>query len=325
MHEPLSIGAEYGEGFVQFRMSGETHLDVDTLNEQLKVVGADRMRHAMKPDEAFGMVFDWDGVLLDTRRLQRRAWRALAAEQALPYPPMERQLYDVSPERVITEVLQWTRDWAVARKLSARYGELLAGEMELVTTPLPGVAEWLSALHRSNVPCAVVTRLDRADLRSCLQRMGLAHYFVADVSAEDGMDTLSQRFLSAALKLSRPPNACVVFSSCPGSVTAAHNCTMKAVAVRTLYRGYHLKAADLTCGSMADLSVYNMRRLFAMRGAEFMDFRKQPGGGKYSGRRLRNATLDPPAPGEDEMQAEEEDGNGGNGRGRLGNGHSQWR
>ena len=33
------------QGFIQFRLSGErTHLDVDTLNEQLKVQGQDRLR-----------------------------------------------------------------------------------------------------------------------------------------------------------------------------------------------------------------------------------------------------------------------------------------
>ncbi len=53
------------QGFVQFRLSGENlHLDVDTLNEKLKLNGAARMRAAMKPDEAFGMIFNWYVVVL---------------------------------------------------------------------------------------------------------------------------------------------------------------------------------------------------------------------------------------------------------------------
>ena len=42
------------------------------------------------------------------------------------------------------------------------------------------------------------------------------------------METTSQRFLSAAIKLSRPPKDCVVFESSPLGVTAAHNCSCKA-------------------------------------------------------------------------------------------------
>ncbi len=58
--------------------------------------------------------------------------------------------------------------------------------------------------------------------------MGLAQYFSARVTAEDDMDTLAERLLSASLKLQRPPDHCVVFVASPSAVTAAHNCTMKA-------------------------------------------------------------------------------------------------
>lgn len=50
------------------------------------------------------MLFSWDDVVADTRGLQRRAWRRLAKEEDLRWPEVERQLYDVRPERVIIEV-----------------------------------------------------------------------------------------------------------------------------------------------------------------------------------------------------------------------------
>ena len=64
--------------------------------------------------------------------------------------------------------------------------------------------------------------------------MGLEHHFSARVTAEDDMDTLAERLLSASLKLQRPPDHCVVFVASPSAVTAAHNCTMK-VRSRCLY------------------------------------------------------------------------------------------
>lgn len=43
--QPASCRASRLQGFVQFRLSGERiHLDVDSLNEQLKVQGPDRLR-----------------------------------------------------------------------------------------------------------------------------------------------------------------------------------------------------------------------------------------------------------------------------------------
>jgi beta-phosphoglucomutase-like phosphatase (HAD superfamily) len=46
-------------------------------------------------------------------------------------------------------------------------------------TPRPGVREWLDALARFNVPCALVSSLDRATVRAALARMTLHDHFSA--------------------------------------------------------------------------------------------------------------------------------------------------
>lgn len=64
-------------------------------------------RHSMRPDEAFGLIFNWDNVVAGTRDVQRAAWRNVAAAEGLPFPAMERpQLYDLRPERAVTDVSQ---------------------------------------------------------------------------------------------------------------------------------------------------------------------------------------------------------------------------
>ena len=90
---------------MEFRIGAQPlHLDVDTLNERLKVQGANRMRHAMRPDEAYGMIFSLDNVIVNTRQLQHKAWQRVAEEEGLELPSMERQIYEIRPERAITEV-----------------------------------------------------------------------------------------------------------------------------------------------------------------------------------------------------------------------------
>lgn len=291
------IGSEYGEGFVEFRIGAQPlHLDVDTLNERLKVQGANRMRHAMRPDEAYGMVFSLDNVIINTRQMQHRAWQRIAQEDNLELPSMQRQIYDVRPERAITEVLQWTRDWGTAQKLAWRVASAYAQECSQGDEAMEGAREWLQALAASRVPCALVSSMSRLTINEVLERLQLGHFFQAFVTAEDGMDTISQRFLSASIKLGRPPNQCVVFDGSPAGITAAHNCTMKAVAVQGAHKGYQLQAADLTCSALSELSVYNVRRLFANRGYEAMDLRhqfvgKKPTEGRWP--KIANAVIDP--------------------------------
>jgi beta-phosphoglucomutase-like phosphatase (HAD superfamily) len=215
---------------MQFRLSGEhTHLDVEKLNEQLRVLGADRMRHAMRPDEAFGLIFNWDNCVANTRELQRAAWAQLAAAEGLPLPSIERAIYAMRPERAITEVLQWTQSWGRAQELAyslaTTYAELLAE----ASTPLPGVVDWLTLVSKHNMPCALVTTLDRRTTDSLLARMGLRHFFSALVTDDDDMETISQRYLSAAIKIQRPPNQCVVFTASPAAITGALLCAHECI------------------------------------------------------------------------------------------------
>ena len=46
---------------------------------------------------------------------------------------------------------------------------------------------------------------------------------------------------------------------------------LQAVAVQGAHKGWELQQADLTVAAMDELKVYNLRRLFAQRGEEFMD------------------------------------------------------
>lgn len=288
-----SIGAEYGEGFLQFRMSGEkTRLDVDTLNEALAVRGAARIRHSMRPDEAFGLIFDWDDVVVDARALQRAAWKQVAADEGLKYPAIERgHMFDMRPERAAMHVLQWTSDMRRARELAWLVGTAYAAGLRSVASPRPGAAQWLALMAKCNVPCALVTAIDRPTVTELLEKLGMRSAFTALVTADDDMETIAQRYLSAAIKLNRPPNQCVVFGATPTAVAAAHNCTMRAVAVRGPHTAPELRSADLTVGSLAELSVVNIRRLFANRGSEFMDLKKARAP-RPPGRRLRHATRD---------------------------------
>lgn len=93
------------QGFIQFRLSGEQiHLDVEKLNEQLRIYGADRMRHSMCPDEAFGLIFNLDNVVADTRSLQLAAWQQVALQEGLPFSAQRQHIFDMRPERAVTEV-----------------------------------------------------------------------------------------------------------------------------------------------------------------------------------------------------------------------------
>ncbi|CAI5987500.1 unnamed protein product, partial [Closterium sp. NIES-65] len=229
---------------------------------------------------AFGLVYSWDNVIANTRDLRFEAWKQLAEEAGKPLPDSPsslRQLSTASPAHCIKSVLFWASDEPTIASLKDRLSELYCRQLSKVRAPLEGVQEWLDALQKAGVPCAVATSIDRLTLLSALDRMKLLHHFQAFVTAEDDMESMAHRFLSAAVKLDRAPAKCVVFEDDPRGITAAHNCSMKAVALIGTHPAYELKQADLAVSSYAELSVINLRRLFANRGhgIEHMELKKQ--------------------------------------------------
>ncbi|KAH0661873.1 hypothetical protein KY284_026804 [Solanum tuberosum] len=248
-----AIGAEYGEGFETFRPNGLLKVDVDFLNDRLQEGFLRRIRYAMKPDEAYGLIFSWDNVVADSRALKLDAWNQLPLKKALPKEKNE----------------------ADQDRLKMRLSQLYHDKLLKISEPIEGLKEWLDAVSTARIPCAVVSSFDRRNMVEALERMGLMKYFQAIVTEEDGMESIAHRFLSAAVKLDRKPSKCVVFEDNPRGITAAHNCTMMAVALIGAHPAYDLVQADLAVGSFSELSVINLRRLFAHKGSNFMDLEKQ--------------------------------------------------
>ncbi|GAB4832035.1 hypothetical protein Ancab_006053 [Ancistrocladus abbreviatus] len=273
-----AIGAEYGEGFETFRQDGPLKVDVDFLNEQLQEGFLKRIRYAMKPDEAFGLVFSWDNVVADTRALKLNAWKQLAAEEGQEIPDddiMQRRMLYAGADHVLNKILLWQKSQSELDVLKLRLSQLYYENLQKLNRPLEGLEDWLEAVSTACIPCAVVSSLDRRNMVEALERMGIKKYFQAIVSEEDDMESIAHRFLSAAVKLDRKPSKCVVFEDDPRGVTAAHNCTMMAVAIIGAHPAYELVQADLAVGSFSELSVINLRRLFAHKGFNFMDLQKQ--------------------------------------------------
>ncbi|KAF6143122.1 hypothetical protein GIB67_041190 [Kingdonia uniflora] len=291
-----AIGAEYGEGFETFRSDGPLKVDVDFLNDKLQEGFLKRIRYAMKPDEAFGLIFSWDNVVADTRALKLMAWKQLANEMGKEFPEdgyVQRSMLHAGAEHVLhkllisynyfflslpietIQILLWEKEENELEILKSRLSQLYHENLLQLSTPMEGLKEWLDAVSRARIPCAIVSCLDRNNLVEALQRMGLKKYFQAIVTEEDGMESIAHRFLSAAVKLDRKPSKCVVFEDDPRGITAAHNCTMMAVGLIGGHRAYELVQSDLAVANFNELSVINLRRLFAHHGSTFMDLQKQ--------------------------------------------------
>lgn len=196
-----------------------------------------------------GLLFDLDGVLVNTTPLHCQAWQALAEELGIPFTPADHEAFlGIRREQCLEMLLKKgnrtcsprEKELLCARK-NHRYRELIGG-----LTPadlLPGVPEFLEAVRLKGYRAALGSVSKNAGF--ILEKLEISELFdaVIDGSAIRNGKPDPEVFLKGAEALGLPPWQCVVFEDSAAGIEAAHRGGMKAVGIGSPQR---LPAAELT-------------------------------------------------------------------------------
>jgi HAD superfamily hydrolase (TIGR01509 family) len=222
----------------------------------------------MPGEAAWGAIFDWDGVVIDSSRSHEQSWELLAAEEGRTLPGDHFTLgFGRKNEIIIPEILGWTTDPMQIARLSLRkealYRELVIGR-EL--DPMPGVRPWLERLRDAGVPCSVGTSTHLANIEVSMAKTGLAPFFRGVITSENVQlgKPNPEVFIKAALLIRRDPEKCVVFEDSFAGLKAARNGGMKAVGVATTNPAAALAGhADRIVHRLDELEIAELATWFA--------------------------------------------------------------
>ncbi len=212
-----------------------------------------------------GVIFDWDGVIIDSHAAHKASWEKLAAELGQPIPEdhMERG-FGRKNEVIIPEILGWATDPEEVTRLGNWKEELYREELKRSgITPLPGVKPFLEMLRDAGIPCAVGSSTQRKNIEVAIMAMGLSAYFEAIACAEDVTRSkpAPDVFLKAAEKLGLAPSGCVVFEDAPFGLEAAKAGGMVAIGVTTSHPAAALLLADRHVARLDELSLNDLHDL----------------------------------------------------------------
>ena len=195
------------------------------------------------------ILFDLDGVLVDSSECVKRTWRRWALANELD--PDE--VMAVAHGRRTTETIQ-----LVAPHLpAAEEGAALAASESTTTEGIyevPGARELVAALPHT--AWAIVTSGIRAVASQRIRHVKLPWPPVLVCADEiDRGKPDPEGYLTAAQRLGRPPGDCIVIEDSPAGIEAARAAGMRAVAIASTHDVEALAAADVIVPSIAALSI----------------------------------------------------------------------
>jgi len=195
---------------------------------------------------ARAVIFDMDGVLIDSGAHHRDAWRLLLGDIGVTPPPDYWRLTIGRPAEDAVPLLLGRRvDRTEAAALAQRKRDLYTQLAVRGTRAIPGVSAFVETLARQKVPRAVATSAGRREAESLLTEIGVRRCFDVVVTAEDvrwGKPN-PEVYLKAAAGLAIPSKACLVFEDSLVGVHAARNCGMRVIGLTTSHTGRELLGA----------------------------------------------------------------------------------
>jgi sugar-phosphatase len=196
---------------------------------------------------AKAILFDMDGVLIDSAPAVVRVWRVWALAHGF------------DPARVVAQAhgrrsIETIR--SVAPTMDAEKENIMVEQMEIDykdgVTALPGAARLLAQLPDERF--AIVTSATRPLAVARLGYAGLAvpRYMVTADDVVNGKPS-PEPYLNGALLLGAKAGDCLVFEDTPAGIASARDSAMQAIALQTTYPAHELQAADAIVASLADV------------------------------------------------------------------------
>lgn len=217
----------------------------------------------MTADGPIGVIFDMDGVLVDSAESHFQSWKGLAEECGGTVTKEQfartfgRQNRDIIP--ILFGDVHEERLKALADRKEEIYRELIRQRLPIVD----GAAKLVHALHDGGVRIAVGSSAPRANIDLVLDAMGVADCVCVVVSGDDHSRGKPdpQVFEVAAERLGLTPSRCVVVEDAPVGIKAARAAGARAVAVLLYHPADAFAEADHIVPRLADLSVDELTSL----------------------------------------------------------------
>ncbi len=202
------------------------------------------------------IIFDLDGVLVDSSPFHFRKWVDFLTDHGIPFDERELPNIVLGPANDVI-FRRFLGDHLTTGLISQLSEELDANfRREIGPNPpaLPGVRRFIEECHAQGVVMAVASAAIASNVKFLIDALGFRPYFqeVLAVNSTTNPKPHPDIYLKVAEKLGVQPATCAVFEDSYVGIEAAKRAGMKCIGISSTF-----SAADLRQNTHADLIVPN--------------------------------------------------------------------
>ncbi len=211
------------------------------------------------------VIFDMDGVLIDSGSLHFESWVKLAKELDLKFTKkFFEQIFGQQSTTIIRKLVGSKVDQNLVEKWAHLkenyYREMAKNKLE----PLPGVIRILAELKRLDFKLAVGSSGPPENVALTLNSLNITKYFDTIITAAEVENGKPEPdvFLIAAKNLKIKPRNCLVIEDAPVGIEAAKRAGMLSVALTTTHSKKKLSGARIIIRDLSVIKITEIIKLF---------------------------------------------------------------
>ncbi|EKD51226.1 MAG: glycoprotease family protein/hydrolase, beta-phosphoglucomutase family [uncultured bacterium] len=210
------------------------------------------------------VIFDMDGVLVDSGPWHLKAWQVFANKYGLTFDEAHYfSTFGMRNDEIIPKLFPKQFNpkdfYALNEEKEAFYRDLIRGKI----VPPAGLMAFVADLRQQGIRMAVGSSGTRPNVLLVLEALRLTDLISAYVCGDDVKrgKPAPDVFLLAAQKMGVAPQFCVVIEDAVMGIKAAKTAGMQCVAITTTTTREHLHEADMIVDSFTELSAQTVRDL----------------------------------------------------------------
>lgn len=208
-------------------------------------------------DEQIGVIFDVDGVLVDSNPVHLKTWQIIGQEDGFDFTP---ELFFETVGQTTPAILRtrWNRSLSEedVQRLGDRKEQLYRQIVEKHVPVMPGAYDFTRSLFRQGYRLSVGSSGPKFNVDFILENLGIIPFLSGWISGTDVKNgkPAPDIFLAAAEKMKLSPSRCVVIDDSLSGIQAACAAGMKSVGFFSFgHNDQEYCQADLVVRSFSDL------------------------------------------------------------------------